>query len=334
MAKKRKKRPSPAKPAAGSSRPRTTATEGSKGPASDGGFAAGSSTRRSGKAPPKRAPGATHASGGGRAVTSTDGGATRRTATSDERAAAAQQAQNRQARKEEARRQREALRRKMARRRIYRRVAVVGAGVLAVGAIAVFVSSSGGSQLTAEQERLLSQAATASAAAGCEDVVEIPEFPNGQDQAHIGGANGPPVMPELSAYPSTPPVSGPHSGATLPAGIYETPPPIDQVLHSMEHGAAVIWYAADASADELAEIQSFFRQAGEQDHVIVAKYDYPDQGPEGSLPEGAGMALAAWHKVRYCDDVSLPVAFEFVHRFATTPHSEYDGEAPEAGGAI
>jgi hypothetical protein len=238
---------------------------------------------------------------------------------------------NRQARKEQARKQREAIRRKAARRRIYRRMAVVGGVVIAVAAIGFLVSRSSGAELSPEQQRLLNQARTATSAVGCEDLLDIPEFPNGQDQVHIGGPNGPPSMPPFSDYPSTPPVSGPHSGATQPAGIYETPPPIDQVLHSMEHGAAVIWYAPDAAADELAAIQNFFRSPEEQDHVIVAQYDYPDQGPQGTLPEGSKMALAAWHHVRYCEDVSLPVAFDFVHRFGTTPHSEYEGEAPEAG---
>lgn len=240
---------------------------------------------------------------------------------------------NRQARKEEARRQREAIRRQMARRRIYRRVAVVGGSVLVVAALGFLVLRTGGGELTAEQQRLVDSADQAATAAGCDQVQTIAAFdPADQDQTHVGGPNGPPAMPPFSSYPSTPPVSGPHGGGTLPANIYDSPPPMDQALHSLEHGAAIVWYSPDASADELAEIQTFFRE--NQDHIIVAPYNYPDQGAQGTLPTGKRMALAGWHHVRFCEDVSLPVAFAFARNYATAEYSDYKGDAPEAGLAI
>ena len=32
--------------------------------------------------------------------------------------------------------------------------------------------------------------------------------------------------------------------------------------------------------------------------MIVAPYDYPDQGAAGTLPAGTQMALVAWHNVQ------------------------------------
>src|SRR3546814_8016556 len=50
---------------------------------------------------------------------------------------------------------------------------------------------------------------------------------------------GPAAMPPLSSYPSVPLASGPHNPTPWSRGVYSTPPPIDQVIHSLEHGAAV-----------------------------------------------------------------------------------------------
>jgi hypothetical protein len=157
------------------------------------------------------------------------------------------------------------------------------------------------------------------------------------DQAHIGNA---PLleMPDLSTYPSTPPTSGPHEGTTVPAGVYDTPPPIGPLIHSLEHGAAVVWYDPDAPSNEVDRIKAFYDQdpgdvpAG-QDRVIVAPYDYEAQDGAGSLPEGTGMALVAWHKLRTCGEPSLEVALDFTSRFAAPAAlgRTYAGEAPEAG---
>ena len=138
-------------------------------------------------------------------------------------------------------------------------------------------------------------------------------------------------MPPLSTYPSTPPVSGPHSGSTLGAGVYRTAPPIDQVLHSLEHGAAVIWHSPTALARTLTQIQRFFESPGHGEKVIIAPYNYPDQGPAGRLPAGKEMVLAAWHHTRSCDELSLPVAFDFVaHYSSPAPKGQaYKGDAPE-----
>ncbi|CAN5185703.1 hypothetical protein BH20ACT24_BH20ACT24_09570 [soil metagenome] len=273
-----------------------------------------------GKASTKRPPGSSRAPRGASSATTAASPSAEKVA----------EGQNRQARKEEARRHREAIRRQMARRRIYRRVAVVGGSVLVVVALGFLVSRTGGGELTGEQQSLLDRADQAATAAGCDQVQTITAFdPADQDQTHVGGPNGPPTMPPFSSYPSTPPVSGPHGGGTLPANIYDSPPPMDQALHSLEHGAAIVWYSPDASADELAEIQTFFRE--NQDHVIVAPYNYPDQGAQGTLPSGKRMALASWHHVRYCENVSLPVAFAFARNYATAEYSDYRGDAPEAG---
>jgi hypothetical protein len=228
---------------------------------------------------------------------------------------------NRQARKDEARRQREAIRRKMSRRRIMQRVAIVLAVVLVAGAVgAYFVLRTSPAD-----------------AAGCGSVRNISPFdPASENQAHIGVTESVPTPPPLSAYPSTPPASGPHDPTPLPAGIYDTPPDIYRSIHSLEHAAVVIWYNPSATGSDLDALKAYFQDPVQMDHLIVAPYSYPDEGAAGVLPAGKDMVLVAWQRMQTCDNVSLDAAKSFVadFRFNSQRPADYRGIAPEAGAAI
>jgi Protein of unknown function (DUF3105) len=224
-------------------------------------------------------------------------------------------------RKEEARRQRVELQRKMARSRRNRKVAL--------GVVAVLVAGVAAFALTRPQEALatpadlLENVDQARQTAGCGPVEDVGSYkPKSLDRGHVT------TPPPLSGYASVPPASGPHNPIPYGAGVYSTPPPIDRVIHSLEHGAAIVWYAPDVSGKELDRIRTFYEGhtvAGSR--VIVAPYDYPDQGAAGTLPAGTQMALVAWHNVQKCANVNLAAAFGF-------PQRPYKGEAPEAGAAF
>lgn len=231
-------------------------------------------------------------------------------------------------RRTQARLERAALQRKMARAHRNRRIGLI-LSVLVVAAVIAFLVLRPSPTL-ASPEELLRQAPQATRTAGCGDVRDVGAYdPRSEDEAHI---SDPAEMPPLSSYPSIPPASGPHNGVTLGAGVYEAPPPIDRVIHSLEHGAVVVWYAPDATGEQLDALREFFG-GPEGSRVIVAPYDYPAQGEAGSLPTGESMALVAWHKVQSCAQVSLPVAFDFSSQYGAPPFGQrtYLGEAPEAG---
>jgi hypothetical protein len=243
-------------------------------------------------------------------------------------------------RKEQARREREALQRRLASKKRKRTLAavVVGGGV-AVAALAVaFLPSGAGSIPTPDD--LLQRSAQAAEAAGCGDVTTTPPFdPVDQDRTHVGG--GDVAGPPLSAYPTIPPASGPHADVPLSAGVYDTVglSELYRSIHSLEHGAAVIWFDQTAPAGRVSELLAFYdrrlqdAQVG-QDRVIVAPYDFASPG--GVLPDGSQMALVAWHRLRTCASVDLAVAFDFTsqYTFPTSAGRDYLGEAPEPGGAI
>jgi Protein of unknown function (DUF3105) len=234
-------------------------------------------------------------------------------------------------RKEQARLEREALQRRLATRKRRRTVGtVLVAGAIGAGILAFTLLPSGGDVPTPDD--LIARASRAADAAGCGDVSTTPAFePADQDRTHIGGGaiGGPP----LSAYPTTPPASGPHADTTLPAGVYDSVglAELYRSIHSLEHGASVIWYDPAAPAERVARVLDFYdrrlqdAQVG-QDRVIVAPYDFPgDAG--GVLPGGTQMALVAWHRLRTCASVDLAVAFDFTsqYSFPTTDGRDYLG---------
>jgi hypothetical protein len=225
----------------------------------------------------------------------------------------------------------------MARRRTYRRAGIVLVAAVLVGGIVLLANTrTKGSSLTAEERKLLADAPAAMQTAGCSSVQTIKPYPNDHDRTHIGSGSDVPTPPPLSSYPSTPPVSGPHDQVPLPAGVYSDPPDVYRMIHSLEHAAVIIWYAPGNTSDELATLQTFFEKANEKSKVIVAPYDYLDQGAAGKLPAGKQMVLVAWHHMQTCSQVSLPVAYDFVaHYRSPTPKGEsYKGDAPEPQAAI
>ncbi len=256
-------------------------------------------------------------------------------------------------RKEQARLEREQIQRRVTRRRRSRTLglALVAVAVVAI-VVGVVVLQPADAPATADApEALLQEAASAAEAAGCDDVqtvdpyggVSDPDAPGYQDQVHIGSGEFL-TGPALSTYPSIPPTSGPHAAippGPIAAGVYDSPPDLYRAIHSLEHGASIVWYRPGTSQAALDRLTAFYGQSLDdasvgQDRVIVAPYDYPDQGEAGQLPSGVNMAIVAWHRLQGCGAVSLPVAFDFTSRFSAPPWGDrtYEGEAPEAGATL
>ena len=222
-----------------------------------------------------------------------------------------------------------------------RRARTVGitAGALVVAAVAAAVTllPSGGD--FPEPETLIQRAANAAADAGCGEVHTTPPFePAENDRSHITTGQ----IEALASYPTIPPASGPHADVPLPAGVYDslTRAQLFQAIHSLEHGATIVWYDPVAPQSRIDQLTGFYGRrlqdaAAGQDRVIVAPYDFPGD-PAGILPEGTRMAVVAWHRLRLCADVDLAVAFDFTSQYSspTTLDREYLGEAPEAGASI
>jgi len=117
------------------------------------------------------------------------------------------------------------------------------------------------------------------------------------------------------SYETTPPTSGPHYGNPAAAGFYEEPPQLERIVHSLEHGAVVIYYdpaALDAAARD--HLQSLANEhTGTWSSVIVAPH--PEDDPESAY------ALTAWRHKLTTDDYDREVVRAFL--------AEYLGRGPE-----
>jgi hypothetical protein len=232
-------------------------------------------------------------------------------------------------RREGARLKREEIQRRMARRRRSRSICLglVFVAVIVV-VVAVFLTSgvsggnSNGASKIASASDLLKQAPAAKQSAGCDALQTTPNYANAPgadpaiDHQHIGSA----PAPALSTYATIPPASGPHNPVPLPAGVYDSPPDVYRTIHSLEHGAVIIWYAPGTTGKELDDLRAFYGQPQSkadigQAKIIIAPYDYPDQGTAGQLPSGVQMAVVAWHRFETCSAVNLAVAFDFSSQF-------------------
>lgn len=241
-------------------------------------------------------------------------------------------------RKEQARREREELQRKLASKRRARTVGIAAGGaVIAAVVVAATLLPSGGD--LPEPAQLRQRASAAATEAGCGEVATTPDYdPAENDRSHMTTGQ----IEPLSSYPTIPPASGPHADVPLPAGVYDSlpQPQLYQAIHSLEHGATIVWYDPTAPVGKVARLREFYdrrlqdAQVG-QDRVIVAPYDFPGD-PAGILPEGTEMALVSWHRLRSCASIDLAVAFDFTsqHSFPTAEDREYAGDAPEPGASL
>ncbi|MFC6786566.1 DUF3105 domain-containing protein [Halobaculum halobium] len=116
-------------------------------------------------------------------------------------------------------------------------------------------------------------------------------------------------------YNTRPPTSGPHYSGVVGAGFYEEPQPMGDVVHTLEHGAIVAYYAPDALTDEA---QSNL-QAWANDHTgtwqSFLAMPYPYDEPETPY------ALTAWRHLLRMDEYDA----DAVEAFA----AEYIGRGPE-----
>ena len=74
-----------------------------------------------------------------------------------------------------------------------------------------------------------------------------------------------------SGYNSNPPTSGPHWTAVAGPRIKTESVPDELVLHSMEHGAAVVWYKDDLTESDVEKIRNAFQGASGKKIMLPRK---------------------------------------------------------------
>ena len=61
-------------------------------------------------------------------------------------------------------------------------------------------------------------------------------------------------------YNSNPPAGGQHYDQTAHAGFYDKAPADGFLVHSLEHGAVILWYKLDLPKDQVEKLKNIFNQ--------------------------------------------------------------------------
>src|SRR3989344_3184046 len=99
---------------------------------------------------------------------------------------------------------------------------------------------------------------------------ELSKTMMGEKIADLGAAHVAKNAPH-SGYNSNPPTSGPHWAGVAGAGIKDEPVPDELVLHSMEHGAVVVWYREGLDQSEIEKITEAFNSSSGKKIMLARK---------------------------------------------------------------
>jgi len=220
----------------------------------------------------------------------------------------------------------EQLRREQKRRERQRGLLVLGAAV-AVAALIIGFAVWQALKAESSSNRALSAIGPSPSSAGCQDIVTKKATGN---QVHE------PVGQKI-LYPDAPPADGPHWGNYLQGSelrhFYSTDdrPPVERLVHSLEHGHTILWYdktiADDSSA--LADVQAIAKKfpsnSDPTDKFIAAPWTSADGK---AFPGGKHVALTHWSMGgtngnpkgqlgvwQYCSQVSGTAVQDFMAKY-------------------
>jgi len=196
----------------------------------------------------------------------------------------------------------------------------IGAGIIGVAAKEYIDARSA-------ESRDLSDIGVAKSAAACQPI----EKKNAEgNQEHV--ASGVHID-----YDAAPPAYGKHDGNYLRGAeiknIYfaEDRPPVERLVHSLEHGYTILWYDETIADDSAAmkDVKAIADRYPVGDHVIVAPW-LKDDGD--AFPDGTHLSLTHWTGPdnqqgvwEYCGKVSGSVVQSFVDDYPNTDAPEPNG---------
>ncbi|GCF13908.1 hypothetical protein Harman_18430 [Haloarcula mannanilytica] len=177
--------------------------------------------------------------------------------------------------------------------------------VLAIGLAAYATQLSGGGGEGVEADGI--EASSLASSGDSELLADVQQFPN-RGTSHVQQGTD-------IDYERVPPLSGTHYASTTDAGFYEETPALGSLVHTLEHGAVIIYYDPDTISPEARESLREFASVhtGTWQSVVVAPN--PNDDPR------APYVVTAWQHELTMDSYDA----ETVHAFL----SEYLGRGPE-----
>jgi len=105
-------------------------------------------------------------------------------------------------------------------------------------------------------------------------------------------------------YNSSPPAAGPHYAKTAHAGIYDKAPADGNLVHSLEHGAVILWYRENLPKQDIEKLKKIFSQTPGKSIITPRKsLDVP-------------VAVSSWGRVlrlKKIDEKQIKTFFETNH---------------------
>lgn len=164
--------------------------------------------------------------------------------------------------------------------------------------------------------------------AGCQDVKVEDAVEGASDHRDEG---------EKILYDAAPPAAGPHWGQFLltnqirPFWTTDDRPPVERLVHSLEHGHTILWYDETIAEDDeaLEQVEDVAEAAAKNEDAEGKFMAAPWTGDDGeAFPEGTHLALTHWSVGgdgdpsgdqqgvwQYCEQVSGEVVEDFVAEY-------------------
>lgn len=136
----------------------------------------------------------------------------------------------------------------------------------------------------------------------------------------LAGSVLPGPMPPRVAYPSNPPVSGPHLPYAADWGFHEVPVPLPLQVHNLlDGGVALQWSCPRGCPDLVKTLESYAR---EKDRVLAAPFPWLSRNGERE----PRLALTAWGRIELLEAFDRDRIDAFVETWGGKDHhAEVDG---------
>lgn len=172
----------------------------------------------------------------------------------------------------------------------------------------------GAGRLAALAAALLAAALVLAACGGGASIRDDPRLQQFDDEFTTAGqAHCPRGVDCRYEYPTTPPYGGPHWTIPLRCGIYEQEQLFEPMVHTMEHGAIVLYYQPLAvDADTVAEMRVAASQLLSEGRRLILT---------PSTRIGVPVAMTSWGRLMLLDDFEEDTLRAFLDAF--------EGDAPE-----
>lgn len=107
----------------------------------------------------------------------------------------------------------------------------------------------------------------------------------------------------IADYSTNPPTSGDHNPTPIEPGKYDSPPPLGEAVHLLEHGAVIGW-TNGLSAEEQKTVEDAFNAAFQQGYYQIATVELPEL--DGSF------AMSSWDSLQLCDSPDPKAIADFI----------------------